>query len=158
MMRLSDKHILLLATGFGSGKAPFSPGTFGSAAALPFCALIWLSGLAFGTPFSFLLVTALVIISVVVAEEAVKLLGEKDPSCVVIDEFAGMFVTFAGVTLTWKVALAGFLLFRFFDILKPVPVRTLEKVLPGGAGVVMDDVAAGIMAGLVLQIGIRVLG
>lgn len=157
-MRLSDKHILFLATGFGSGKAPFSPGTFGSAAALPLCALVWLLGLGLGTPFAYLLITALIIVSVVVAEKAEKLLGEKDPSCVVIDEFAGMLVTFAGVTLTWKVTLAGFLLFRFFDILKPIPVRTLEKVLPGGAGVVMDDVAAGIMAGLVLQIGIWVVG
>jgi len=157
-MRLSNKQILFLATGFGSGKAPFSPGTFGSAAALPLCALVWLLGLALGTPIAFLLITAIVVVSVVVAEEAVKLLGEEDPSCVVIDEFAGMLVTFAGVTLTWKVAIAGFLLFRFFDILKPVPVRTLEKILPGGAGVVMDDVAAGVMAGLVLQIGIWVLG
>lgn len=153
-MRLSDKHILLLATGFGSGNAPFSPGTFGSAAALPLCVLVWLLGLAFGTPFAFLLITALVIVSIVVAEEAEKLLGEKDPPCVVIDEFAGMLITFAGISLTWEVAIVGFLLFRFFDILKPIPVRTLEKILPGGAGIVMDDVAAGVMAGLVLQIGL----
>ena len=156
-MKLSDKHILLLATGFKSGSAPFSPGTFGSAAALPLCVLVWGLGLWLGTAFSVLLVVAVIVASCVVCERAEKLLGEKDPSCVVIDEFAGMLVTFAGVTLTWKVALAGFLLFRFFDILKPFPVRQLEKALPGGAGVVMDDVAAGIMAGLVLQIGLAFL-
>ncbi|MCG8471192.1 MAG: phosphatidylglycerophosphatase A [Desulfobacterales bacterium] len=156
-MKLSDKHILLLATGFKSGNAPFSPGTFGSAAALPLCALVWAMGLVLGTAFSMLFVVAGIVAACVVCERAEKILGEKDPSCVVIDEFAGMLVTFAGISLTWKVALAGFLLFRFFDILKPFPVRQLERVLPGGAGVVMDDVAAGVMAGLVLQIGLAFL-
>ena len=83
----------------------------------------------------------------------------EDPGWIVIDEFLGMLL---GYLIFPHAGILGlfvfFCIFRFFDILKPIPVRTLEKVLPGGAGVVMDDVAAGIMAGLVLQIGIWVVG
>jgi phosphatidylglycerophosphatase A len=89
-----------------------------------------------------------------VAGEAEKVLADKDPGCIVIDEIVGMAVTFFAVEFSWTAAMAGFVLFRFFDILKPFPIRYLEKRYSGGFGVVIDDVAAGIMSNLVLRIGL----
>jgi len=77
--------------------------------------------------------------------------GKKDPSHVVIDEVAGQLLTFMAVPIGWKPLLAGFILFRVFDILKPPPVRQLER-LPEGTGIVVDDLGAGVYALLVLQI------
>jgi len=77
--------------------------------------------------------------------------GEKDPSHVVIDEVAGQLVTLIACPILWKPLLAGFILFRVFDILKPPPVRQLER-LPEGTGIVVDDLGAGVYALLVLQI------
>jgi len=89
--------------------------------------------------------------SVWVSGAAERLLKEQDPGCIVIDEIAGMAVTLFGFEFSVWIGLAGFVLFRFFDILKPFPIGFLEKKLPGGAGVVADDVAAGIIGNLVLR-------
>jgi phosphatidylglycerophosphatase A len=89
-----------------------------------------------------------------VAGEAEKTLGDKDPGCIVIDEIAGMAVTFFALDFSWAVAIAGFALFRFFDVLKPFPIRYLEKRYGGGFGVVIDDVAAGVISNLVLRVGL----
>lgn len=83
------------------------------------------------------------------------LLGEKDSQKIVIDEVVGILVTLALVPYSWKFMLAGFMLFRLFDIWKPFPVRLCQDRLPAGWGVVMDDVTAGIYANLVLQIVAR---
>ncbi len=96
--------------------------------------------------------TIFTLFAIRVAGEAEKLLNTKDPGCIVIDEIAGMMVTFLGLPFDMVTALAGFLLFRVFDILKPFPIRLLERRLPGGLGVVMDDVAAGVCANVVLRI------
>lgn len=77
--------------------------------------------------------------------------GIKDPQFVVIDEVAGQWITLLFAPVSWKTLLAGFILFRGFDIVKPPPVRQLEK-LPGGTGIVLDDVAAGILALIVMQL------
>jgi len=85
--------------------------------------------------------------STVVARES----GIKDPGFVVIDEVAGQMIALIGVPLNWKYLLAGFILFRSFDIVKPFPLRRLEK-LPGGTGIMLDDVGAGLYALVLLQV------
>ena len=92
-----------------------------------------------------------------VAGQAEQLLGAKDPGCIVIDEIAGMAVTFLGVPFSVPAVIIGFVLFRFFDILKPFPVGYMEKRLSGGLGVVMDDVAAGVMSNVALHVILAVM-
>jgi phosphatidylglycerophosphatase A len=77
--------------------------------------------------------------------------GKKDPQHVVIDEVAGQLVTLIACPIVWKALLAGFILFRVFDILKPPPIRSLEK-LPEGTGIVVDDLGAGVYGSIVLQL------
>ena len=139
--------VMFLATGAMSGNSPVIPGTTGSMAALFPC---WVLSL-FPMSYSVILLMAFVVLAIWVAELAEKRLGQKDPGCVVIDEFAGMMITLTGMPFTIKTALAGFLIFRVLDILKPFPIRYLERTLPGGAGIVLDDVAAGIAGNLILK-------
>jgi len=89
-------------------------------------------------------------VSTVVARES----GRKDPGFVVIDEVAGQMISLIGVPLDWKYLLAGFILFRSFDIVKPFPLRRLEA-LPGGTGIMMDDVGAGLYALVLLELWIH---
>ncbi len=140
------------ATFFGIGHLRPGPGTWGSLAAV----LIW-SGVAhFATQRSQpALLVSLAAFAVAVGIPAAtcfaRAAGQKDPQSVVIDEVAGQWITLLFVPVGWKTVLAGFILFRAFDILKPPPVRQLER-LPEGTGIVMDDVAAGIYALLVMQL------
>lgn len=138
-----------LATWFYCGYTPKAPGTAGSLAAL---ALAWLlaryAGMGpVGIAFLGVVLTGPAIWAAgVTARET----GLKDPQIVVVDEVVGQWITFAGVTaLSWKTWAAAFVLFRAFDILKPPPVRQLER-LPGGTGIVLDDAMAGVYAALVL--------
>ena len=139
---------LFLATGCKSGYSPVVPGTAGSLAALLPCGLLSLLPL----PVSVIFLIAFIVLAVWTAEVAESILGQKDPGCIVIDEFAGMMITLIGIQFTWQSALAGFFIFRILDIAKPFPIRYLERTIPGGAGIVMDDVAAGIAAHLVLRL------
>jgi len=139
----------LLGTCFFLGYVPKGPGTAGSLGAL---ALAWWLHTYEAVPaagfaiYAFLLLAPASLAAGRVAEDS----GNKDPQIVVIDELVGQWVTLAGAaTLNWKSWLAAFVLFRAFDIWKPPPVRQLEKV-QGGAGIVLDDVMAGIYAALVL--------
>lgn len=132
---------------------PVAPGTWGSAVGLlVFWALLRL-------PVWPLVVTvvAIVFLSCWIADLAEGLLGAKDPQIIVIDEVAGMLVTLLFLPVNWQVALAGFFFFRLFDIWKPFPARWLQDHLPGGWGVVGDDIMAGVYANLVLQIGVHAL-
>lgn len=146
---------LLTATFFGIGRIHPGPGTWGSAAT----ALIW-AGIAYETPLSLrtLIGIALALLAVLIgipaATQVSRASGKKDPQFVVIDEVAGQLIALISVPLAWKTFLAGFILFRVFDILKPPPVRQLER-LPEGTGIVLDDVAAGIYALLVMQLLLR---
>jgi phosphatidylglycerophosphatase A len=139
---------LFLATGCKSGYSPVIPGTAGSMAALLPCGVLSLFPLHISVIFLF----AFVVLAVWAAEIAESMLGQKDPGCIVIDEFAGMMITLIGIHFTWQSAITGFIIFRIMDILKPFPIRYLERTIPGGAGVVLDDVAAGIAAHIVLRI------
>lgn len=142
----------LTATFFGIGYLRPGPGTWGSAAAM----LLW-AALAHAVPQPTrpLLIVALAIVVTVIgipaATRVARASAKKDPSFVVIDEVDGQLISLVAVPLTWKTFLAGFILFRAFDIIKPPPVRQLER-LPEGTGIVVDDVAAGIYALAVMQL------
>jgi phosphatidylglycerophosphatase A len=142
----------LTATFFGIGTLGPGPGTWGSAAAV----LIWWAGaraVALNIqPFVLATMAAIAIgIGIPAATRVARASGKKDPGFVVIDEVAGQWITLMFVPATWKTLLAAFILFRGFDILKPSPVRRLER-LPEGTGIVVDDVAAGLYALLVMQL------
>jgi phosphatidylglycerophosphatase A len=136
----------LIATFFGIGRMRPGPGTWGSAVAV----LLW-SAVAYAIPpplrtgVAIVLAALVMLIGIPAATLVSRSSGLKDPQFVVIDEVAGQLVTLVAVPLAWKTFLAGFILFRVFDILKPPPVRQLEA-LPAGAGIVFDDVAAGLYA------------
>lgn len=153
-MNLKAKTILFLATGGNLGHVRFAPGTFGSVEGLFFCYLLSLIPL----PAAVLFIIGFIVFSIRVSGEAEKSVGKKDPGCVIIDEIAGMMVTMAGLPFTPLSAAAGLVLFRGFDILKPPPIRTLQERLGGGAGIVLDDVAAGIAAHILLRLMLNVLG
>lgn len=143
------------ATFFGIGRLHPGPGTWGSAAAV----LLWGILASFiSQPWRPPVVIALAILVILAgipaATRVSRSYGMKDPQFVVIDEVAGQLIALIGVPLAWKTFLAGFILFRAFDIIKPPPVRQLEK-LPEGTGIVLDDVAAGIYALAVIQLLLR---
>lgn len=137
---------MALATGLGSGYSPVAPGTAGTVVAVPLAALMLTA--AAGVQLAILAAAALV--AVWSAGVAVARTGIKDPSTVVIDEVAGYLVAVALLPTGWPTLAAGFVLFRFFDITKPPPCRQAEA-LPGGLGVVADDLVAGLMANMVLR-------
>jgi len=91
-------------------------------------------------------------LAVWIADVAAKTLKRKDPGCIVIDEIAGMVVTLIGLPFNLTTAVTGFILFRILDILKPYPIRILDKRVSGGLGIVADDVAAGIFANALMRI------
>ncbi|MBO6258897.1 MAG: phosphatidylglycerophosphatase A [Succinivibrio sp.] len=138
----------LIAFGFGSGLAPIAPGTFGSLAALPLCmALVYLPWYV-----NVLIIMLTFIVGVKACDVADRVLGMHDNSSVVIDEFAGMFISVLFFPSVWYYAFLGFVLFRFFDILKPYPINVLDKKIAGGLGVMVDDVLAGAYACMSAQI------
>jgi len=141
-----------VATGFGSGYSPVAPGTAGSLVGL---ALFWpLQRLGLGL--QGIVVVAAFVLGVVVAGDVARRLGRKDPGIVVVDEVVGMWVSLLAVPFTPGAALAGFLVFRIMDVLKPFPARRLEG-LPGGWGIMADDVMAGIYANAALRLGLLLL-
>jgi len=142
----------LVATFFGVGHLRPGPGTWGSAATV---VLWWLLAHKI-TPVwqpwaAALLALAVVLIGIPAATRVARVGGRKDPQFVVIDEVAGQLVSLIAAPVTWQSLLLGFILFRAFDIVKPPPVRQLER-LPEGMGIVVDDVGAGLYALAVMQI------
>lgn len=142
----------LVATFFGAGRLKPGPGTWGSLATVATWAVIsrflpheWL------IPANIALALAAVAVGIPAATLVARASGLKDPQFVVIDETAGQLITLIGAPLAWKSFLAGFILFRAFDIVKPPPVRQLER-LPEGTGIVVDDVAAGLYGLAVMQL------
>ena len=152
-MLFHGRWILLLATGLGIGKLPRAPGTFGSLLGL---VLVWVVS---GWPGSLLamFLLAFCALAVWVAHKAEHILGAQDPGCIVIDEIAGILIAGAGLPFTAPMVVAVFILFRLLDVLKPFPVGWLDRHLKGGIGIVMDDVAAGILANLVIRAGCWIL-
>jgi phosphatidylglycerophosphatase A len=136
----------VIARGFGTGLAPIAPGTVASAATV---AALW------AVPVSRLSLAVFVVTVTVVgtwaADRAERVLGEKDPGAIVIDEVAGMALSVLPFPLTPGVLAAGFVLFRVFDVVKPAPARQ-SQVLPGGVGIMIDDLIAGAYTILVLAL------
>jgi phosphatidylglycerophosphatase A len=138
----------LLATVFGAGRFPIAPGTFASLlAALAF--KFGLSGAAW--PFQVGAIAAVFVIGVWASGIHSAELGRKDPRPVVVDEVCGQWLAYLFAPPTWGFLVAGFLLFRAFDVVKPFPIRRLET-LPSGWGIMADDVLAGIYSAAVLQL------
>jgi phosphatidylglycerophosphatase A len=149
--RLVDFLARVVATAFGSGLVPVAPGTAGSAVGL--LLFLPLAGLAW--PVQLAATAAVTLIGTLAASRDARNVGLKDPGLVVVDEVAGQWVTLLALPLTPVTALAGFVLFRAMDILKPWPARDLER-LPGGVGIMADDIAAGIYAQLLLRVGLLI--
>jgi phosphatidylglycerophosphatase A len=146
-MKSAGKFVgLAVATAGGVGYAPVAPGTFGTAAGL---VLWWL------LPHTLLVQSVAIVVlfalgawSGTVAEEHFQ---KTDPGHVVLDEVMGMLITLLANPVGWKGAAAGFLLFRLFDIVKPPPANSLER-LPGGTGIMADDAMAAVYANLALRL------
>jgi phosphatidylglycerophosphatase A len=140
--------VLFLAFGFGSGLAKKAPGTCGTLAAIPLYLVVSQMG---GLVYS--LITLFVTIAGIrICGEAADKLGEHDFGGIVWDEVAGYLITLLWIPFSWKAVVLGFILFRFFDILKPWPIKVADQQVKGGFGIMLDDVLAGIFANLVLML------
>jgi phosphatidylglycerophosphatase A len=133
---------LFLAFGFGSGLVKKAPGTCGTIAAIPVYLLLA------QTPFAIYSVLTIfsILIGIKICDDAANSLGEHDFNGIVWDEIAGYLVTMWFVPFSWQAAVLGFALFRFFDILKPFPIKWADKHVQGGLGIMLDDVLAGFAA------------
>ncbi|QJR82117.1 phosphatidylglycerophosphatase A [Alteromonas pelagimontana] len=136
------------AVGFGSGLIPFMPGTFGSLAALPLLlAADLLNAWQFAT-----VTTIICLAGIYICGKTAEDMQVHDHGSIVWDEVAGMFVTFLLIPISLPNLAVGFVIFRFYDILKPWPIGMVDKRLHGGIGIMLDDVLAGLMACLTLQL------
>ena len=147
-LKLLKNPVHFLSLGFGSGLAPYAPGTFGTLAAIPLYLLIQPLPLI-----AYLIVTVFsVLIGVYLCEKTANALGVHDHSGIVWDEIAGYLITMIAVPLDWVWILTGFVLFRFFDILKPWPIKWIDAKVSGGWGIMLDDVLAGVFSLIVLHL------
>ncbi|MEW6186916.1 MAG: phosphatidylglycerophosphatase A [Thermodesulfobacteriota bacterium] len=143
-----QKCILFLGSGTGLGYMPWASGTFGNLWGL--CIVYWVLGQSIRFQAIFLIVSILV--AVFLAGRMERILAKKDPSQVVVDEIAGYLTAMVGLPFSWRVAVVAFFLFRAMDIYKPFPIRTIDRNLPGGWGIVLDDVLAGVYCQMVLRL------
>ncbi|MBI5492107.1 MAG: phosphatidylglycerophosphatase A [Deltaproteobacteria bacterium] len=145
---------IFLSTGAYAGFIPVMPGTFGTLWGVP------LAYLLSGRPLHEQAVAtlAVTIASVLIAGRAARYMGANDPQSIVCDEIAGFLTSILLIPFSWFNAILVFILFRFFDILKPYPIRLMERRIKGGAGIVLDDIMAGVYANIsahVILWGIR---
>jgi phosphatidylglycerophosphatase A len=152
-MNFKQKSVMFIATGCYIGNISFAPGTFGSVLGLPICFFLSKTDLSIAV----LLTLIGILCAVWIANEAEKILKTKDPGCIVIDEIAGIILTLFGLPFNIISVTAGFLVFRTLDIWKPYPIRFLENKFSGGIGIVLDDVAAGILSNLILRILLKIV-
>ncbi|SHO58493.1 phosphatidylglycerophosphatase A [Vibrio quintilis] len=143
----------LLATGFGSGLSPVIPGTMGTLAAIPF--YLALSYLSLSLYFFVIVCSSLV--GLIICQKTADDMGVHDHGAIVWDEFVGFWITMVAVQYSggssigdWHWILAGFVLFRFFDMVKPWPISWLDRHVKGGLGIMLDDIVAGVIAGICL--------
>lgn len=136
-----------LAFGFGSGLIPKAPGTAGSLVAI--FPLLWLDQLNLESYLIFLVIA--ILLGIYLCGKTSRDLAVADHPGIVWDEFCGIWLTMVAVPLTWQWLIAGFLLFRFFDIIKPWPINWLDKNVSGGLGIMVDDLLAAVYAWLILQ-------
>lgn len=147
MLRLGANILLKYFSTLGPvGYMPVAPGTWGTAVALLFVAALRPSVTA-----HIIIAAVITVAGIISSGEAEKILNRKDPGHIVIDEFAGYMVSTAFLPASWGYLFSAFILFRIFDILKPPPIKRLQY-LPGGWGVMVDDIAAGIYTNLIIQL------
>jgi phosphatidylglycerophosphatase A len=139
---------MLIATGFYSGYLPKAPGTWGSLVGL----LLFFLLHALSLPVYLAVVAGLFVVGSFTAGEAEKILDNRDPGVVVIDEIVGMLITMIAVPVTPLTMALGFILFRVFDIAKPFPVNFFDQRFHGGLGIMLDDVVAGIYSLIILHL------
>ena len=147
-MNIFRDPVLFVAFGFGAGLAKKAPGTFGTLVGIP----IYLLLAAAGPTFYALSLIALTLGGIWICQKASDRLGVHDHQGIVLDEIVGFLITMVAVPLSWQAILIGFALFRLFDIVKPWPIRIVDEQVRGGLGIMMDDVLAGVLAALVLQL------
>ena len=147
-----NRICVVFSTFFGVGYAPGAPGTAGTLGAV---GVVYLLHLAGGAVFYSAFTLGLILVSFIAAGRCVPIFKREDPPEVVIDEVCGFLVCMLLVPLSPVNLAVGFFLFRFFDIAKPFLIRKAEK-LPGGYGIVMDDVLAGVYGNLCLQVLVRI--
>ncbi|WP_088331628.1 phosphatidylglycerophosphatase A [Lacimicrobium sp. SS2-24] len=149
LQNLSLRHPAhFLALGFGSGLSPVAPGTMGTLVTLPLVCLLALTGLI-----SYVLVTLVAcVIGIWICGRTARDMGVHDHGAIVWDEVAGMLLTMIAVPVTGVTLLVGFVIFRVLDILKPWPISYLDKHVHGGAGIMADDILAGVMACLLMHL------
>lgn len=146
--KVQNVLIKWLASGLGLGLIPKAPGTWGTFLGIPvFYFITYRQNLQ-----SLLFVFFFSIAACLIAEMAGPIFKKTDSPHIVIDEVAGYLVTVCWLPRTWQTIVFGFLLFRLLDITKPGPIRFVEKRIPGGIGVVADDIVAGIIGNIILQI------
>lgn len=138
-----------LAFGFGSGASPWAPGTAGTLVAVP---LYFLLAEFLSLPLYIAMLLVTFILGCWLCEKTSADLGVHDHGGIVWDEFVGYWLTMVALPVSWTWALAGFILFRFFDILKPWPIRWIDKKVKGGFGIMLDDVLAAVYAGGLLHL------
>ena len=151
--RLLRNPLHLLSLGFGSGLASVAPGTFGTLAAIPFYLLIAQLAL----PYYLAIVVLGLAAGVYLCGYTSAALGVHDHGGIVWDEFVGFWITMIAVPVTWQWIVAGFVLFRIFDIIKPWPVKIADTRMKGGFGIMLDDVLAGLYALGCLQLALYLL-
>jgi len=144
-----------LAMGFGTGLAPQAPGTFGTLATLPFLVLTASQNLSIKV----IILVMISLLGIWICDRSAKALGAHDHGSIVWDEIAGFYLTMLFVaTWNWKTLLLGFALFRFFDIVKPWPIKHLDEHVHGGLGIMLDDLIAGLFAGIILMLLVSTTG
>lgn len=143
--------VLFFAFGFGSGLSPKAPGTVGTAMAIP----LFLGLGRLDIEFYLMAVLAGAMGGVYICGAAAKKLGVHDHSGIVWDEIIGYLIAMAALPVEWPWMLAGFLLFRLFDILKPWPVKWADQKVKGGIGIMLDDILAGLLSWGVLMLAYR---
>ena len=149
---MNDRLARFCATFLHIGDFPVAPGSAASAAALVVAFLLhrW--------PWAYILTGIFfTVLGFMSAGRVEKLMGRKDPGCIVIDEAAGVMISFLFVPMTWPVMVTGFFLFRAFDMFKIYPANRLED-MGGSVGIMADDIAAGLYANLTLQVALRLAG
>lgn len=137
------------ASGFGSGMSPVAPGTMGTLMALPFWALFASTLPLWGY---ILLIVVSGLVGIIICQKASDELGVHDHGGIVWDEFVGLWITMLFSPVSWTTAILGFIFFRFFDVLKPWPIKVIDAKVAGGFGIMFDDVLAGIFALITLRI------
>lgn len=149
--QILSNPVLFLAFGFGSGLAKKAPGTFGTVAAIPLYLVLAQTGM---TAYSVATIAATVA-GIWICGIAAEKLGEHDYGGIVWDEIAGYLITMWLAPYSWQTVIAGFILFRIFDIIKPWPIKWIDQKVQGGFGIMLDDVLAAVFAGALLLLSVR---